>query len=369
MVGQDKEASVRILGQRLGHDLSRRQRLRCTTGQHTVNERLTCDDAVAGQPEPHTRQQATQATSAFPLRLRAFTQRHEPTRGEEQPVLQGRRTPVPLRHVGVFGKIEMPGQRQPHRRIGRLARQVAPVMQRQPGEEGNACAIGAQQFCDQFAGAQRPCVQPCGLRGCRGREPGQLGEGGQVTLGDQRGYARLIGDGPKQPTDPLRLDRRQQRGWGGGQRENLCVGQTGDDVVEEGAPHLKQMMALVEDQGDRASLMEPLHQRDAVGVQPRGALHGIGFCVEHGQRLIRQGGESGRQRPVGACWPTGDVFPRLTPLLDDGQVGAEHDDGSPPPQGRRDAHERLPGARGQDDPMTLILAGSDGVQRLALVTP
>lgn len=269
MIGHDEQARVGILAERAGDDLSGGLGLGGAARQHPVHERQPGSDAVARQTESDAGQEPSQPCGTRAFGVGARRERPQPAGGQRQPVLQGRRVPVTLRDVRLGGQVQMPCQREPHHRVRRVRGEVAPVVQRRPGQQRDAGTVDPQQFGDEFAHPDRMSVQPGGLTR-RGRgEPGQFGERGQVALRHQRRDARLVGDRAEEPVHALGLRDGEQCGRRGGQSQNPGIGQVGDDLVEQPAPHLQQVMALVQDDREGARIVQSLHQGGPVGMQAR----------------------------------------------------------------------------------------------------
>ena len=223
----------------------------------------------------------------------------------------------------------------------RPAGHEAPV---EPVQESDRATMITEQVGLQFGEPLGLAGEPVRLgRGRRG-EPGQFRVRGEVAGADHRGDGGLI--------ERLAEQLLDQGGLVGGERPRRRPGQSDHggvrksikDLGQQPAPDLEQMVALVQDQRDRAGVTQRGDQRPAVVVQsvqqarstgaPSLLVH-LGVGIEDRQRLVGQRGHRGAERAVGRSRNRRrrEAGPLGQPLALDRRVGAEGDDRPAQPPG------------------------------------
>jgi hypothetical protein len=194
-----------------------------------------------------------------------------------------------------------------------------------------------------------------------------------MSLAHGGGDGGAEGDVAEQLVEQLGLRGVEHRRWGRGQSDDRRVGKTGDDLGQQPAPDLEQVVALVEDERDRSGSSQRGHQLPTVGVQPVDeALRLVGVVVvfvgsvERGQRLVGQHRDGGGQIAVDAGpddrWS--EVAPRVEPLPLDRGVGHQHDDRVAATASDLQSEQRLAGAGGQRHPQSPSPSGEPGLDLL-----
>ena len=166
--------------------------------------------------------------------------------------------------------------------------------------------------------------------------------------------------GPEQRLVQLCLIGGHQVRRGRGQPDHVGMIKPADHGVQQAAPQLEQVVAFVQDQGQRAGSAESLDQRAAVGMQEVERVAGLSCGVDCAERLVGQHGERGRQLAAG-CRLDSDRSEARSPLCEplrlDRGVGAQHDRRPRQPASRLQSDQRLPAARRNDQVRALIAAG------------
>ena len=137
----------------------------------------------------------------------------------------------------------------------------------EPLQERHRAERRGGELGDQLLEPRRLLLQPVGLLRGRGGEPGELDVRRQVADLDHGRDARAVERRPEQLVDQQRLVGRQRLGRRRGQAEHHRVGQLVEQLAQQPAPDLEQVVALVEDQQQRPGGLELLDERVAVVVQ------------------------------------------------------------------------------------------------------
>ena len=365
-------AEVRVLGR---HDLAERDGLRLAACEHPVDGAAAAADASGGELVADRREHRPDPLHHGVVAARR-TQQTDPALDQQHPVVGRRVVPVPLLEPGALGQCEQAGVHHPQHRVlegGVVARGV-PV---QPGEEAGGAVRRVAQRRGQLEEALALRGQPVVLAGRRGGQPGELRERRQVPLAhdgrDAHGEHRLA----EELVDELPLVLRQRLGRRGGEPEHERLRQLVEHLLQEPAPHLEQVVALVEDQRQVADLLEPVDQRLTVGVQPveqapglRPLLVDLVVGVEGGEGLVRQRGEPLLELARATARLVGQLLPAAEPLRLDRRVRAEHHRRAAAASGGVQPDQRLAGPGRQHHPgpaRTGRLGVLDGVEGLALV--
>ena len=234
----------------------------------------------------------------------------------------------------------------------------------QPLEERHRPEAWRGELGGQLLEPGRLLLQPVALLRGRRREPGQLDVRRQVTDLDDGRDARAVERRPEQLVDQQRLVRAQRLRRRRRQAEHHRVRELVEQLAQQPAPDLEQVVALVEHEQQRPGRLELLDERPAVLVEPReerartrrgrAVVVHLLVRVEDGERLVGQRRQRRGERAVGRDVDA-ELAGRALPLALDRGVRAEHDglaDGarSDPVLHADQPGERLAGARRQRDP-------------------
>ncbi len=403
------------LGALRGEDLDRGPGLALRPGQHPVDRGLSGPHARPGQPVPDRGQRpADGVQGAFVPRVLAGQQAALGVVADERhPVRGGERMPVLLPDPGPFRQAEQPGHVQPDARAGQ--RGLVPLEPRpghlralggsgsaplhhpglQPLQERDGGEPRVEQPGAQLGEPQRRPVDVVGLGRRRAGEEGELLVRRQPALAHQGRRRDLQVDPAEQRPVQLRLLRRHQVRRGRGEPDDPRRVELPDHRLQQAAPQLEQVVALVEDQRPRAAVAEPGDQLAPVRMQqrqhpvavqppdPPGAVHGHRRAIvsriavpgrpQRAQGLVGQHGERGRQLPAGRGGHLGRgerSLPLRHPLGLDGRVGAEHHRGPAKPPRRLQPDQRLPAAGRHHQVRRLVpMRPVQGGERASLVRP
>ena len=288
----------------------------------------------------------------------AAVEQLHPLLDQQHPVVGGRRVPVRLGDARAGRQPEQSGVRHPQGRVGELGIGGLREAVVEPAEEAGGAVRRVGQRRGQLGEPLALLGQPVGLARGRGGEPGELRERRQVALAHHGRDARGEQRRPEQLVDQCLLVLGQGARWGRGEPEHEGVRQLVEHFLEQPAPHLEQVVTLVEHQGEVADLLEPLDEGSAVGVEPVEKRLGVAravvvdgvVVVERRQRLVRQRGERPVDLPRGAGRGRLQGVPATQPLRLDRGVRAEHDRGAPPAPCGLQPDEGLSGPGRQHDP-------------------
>ena len=266
----------------VGADLDDGGGLRRRAGQHPVDRAATAADAALGPLVADRRQRAA-------YRLDDLLVLGQPGLGEpagqpvvdqQHPVVRGRRRAVLLLHPGAARQPDHPDVVQPQHRAAHVRllldqreprRPAGHEPRVQPLQERHRAERRVGELGDQLPEPLGLLLQPVVLARRRGGQPGQLDERRQVADLDHRRDRDPVERRAEQLVDEERLVGGERLGRGRGEPEHQRVGQLVEQLADQAAPHLEQVVALVEDQQQRPAVLERLQlldERAAVLVQP-----------------------------------------------------------------------------------------------------
>ena len=371
-----------------GDDLHHRARLRLAARQHPVDAGAALAHPALGELVADRRERAAQGLADV---LVAVVDAGDqagvvPVVDQQCPVVGRGRVAMLLPHGYVVGEPQQSGVLHPQRGVRQqrlLGRDpVEPHLAGEPsvdpGQERHRPEGGVEQLGGELGEPLVLVGEPLGLRGRRCGQPDQVGERRQVALAHHRRDRCGVDDVTEQLVDQHGLVGAQGGGRGRGQAEHGGVGQQLQELAQQPAPDLEEVVALVEDQRDRPGLLERAHQRLAVGVQAvelrggrlRFVLGVVLLVVEDRQGLVGQGGHRRGQVAVRAdldrvgAARVAEVAPAADPLPLDRRVGAEHDRAPALAPDRLETDQRLAGTRRQHHPRALPTLGAGPGQRL-----
>lgn len=222
--------------------------------------------------------------------------------------------------VGVTSADLVPGRRavlaRPHQSLGE------PLRQRCRPERG------IEEVGGELGEPGRLLRQPRRLVRGGFDQPRHLGVRRQGALLHQGGDPRLVEDRTEERPGELGLAAGHRAWRCGREAEHHRLRQLVEDLAQQLAPHLQEVVTLVEDQGQRTGRPEGLDQRQSVLVEaldlgrPPFALPVV---VEHRERLVGQRRERGTQVTTRARVRPLVAVPRADPLALDRRVRGEHD--------------------------------------------
>ncbi len=122
----------------------------------------------------------------------------------------------------------------------------------QPGQEPDGSERRVHQVGGQRAEALGVPGEPVRLGRTRRCQPGQLGERSQRRRAHRRRDRGRVSDGSEQLAHEACLVTVENLRRGGGQAEDERLGQVVEHFGQEPPPHLEEVMALVQDDRDRA---------------------------------------------------------------------------------------------------------------------
>ena len=285
---------------------SRSPRLRCSTCTIWVSASVLASlrastrstglrprtDAAPGQLVADRRQHRADPRRRPRRRAPVRAQVLHPALDQQHPVVGGRGVPVGLGEPGAVGQREQTrrapsaGRRVLLRVVARLQSAPEPASSQPKNDvEPYAGSLSAV-----VSSANRsPCVgEPLVLGWRRRGQPGELGERCEVPLADHGRDADAEDDVAEQLVDEPLLVRGQGARRRRGEAEHEGVRQLDEQLLEQPAPDLQQVVALVEDQREVADRLEPLDERAAVrvqGVQQRA----VGVPVLEGSSVLEGG--------------------------------------------------------------------------------
>ena len=263
----------------VGADLDDGGGLRRRAGQHPVDRAAAAADAALGPLVADRRQRAA-------YRLHDLLVLGQPGLGEpagqpvvdqQHPVVRGRRRAVLLLHPGAARQPDHPDVVQPQHRAAHVRllldqreprRPAGHEPRVQPLQERHRAERRVGELGDQLPEPLGLLLQPVVLARRRGGQPGQLDERRQVADLDHRRDRDPVERRAEQLVDEERLVGGERLGRGRGEPEHQRVGQLVQQLPDQPAPHLEQVVALVEDQQQRPGGFELLDERAAVLVQP-----------------------------------------------------------------------------------------------------
>jgi hypothetical protein len=377
-------------------DLCQRVGLRLAAGEHPVDRGAATPDPGPCPAVPDRRQRpADRVHHVLVGRVAGALQvTARPVVDQGHPVLRARRLSMLLEQPGTVGQTHETGVMQAKRCVAQLRLVRGEAVPRDRALRGtDEPAVDPLQEADRPEPRVREPVHELGepfrlardvvvLPGAGGGQPGHLGERSEVPLTHHGGDRRLVDDPAEQVLDETRLCGRQGRGRSCRQAQHERVGQLGQHLVEEPAPNLQEVVALVEHHGEVGLATQALDQRLSVRVQagqqalPAALLVDLLVRQEGGQGLVGQGGEERREvavRPGNGRMVAvrQELVPAPEPLGLDGGVRAEHHGPAPATPRRLEPDQGLPRPGWEDDPCPRPTSRADPVDRvesLALVT-
>ena len=282
-------AEVAVLGADDGHD---RGGLGLGPGEHPVDRAAAAPDPALGPLVAHRRQRAAYGLDDLLVLGRPGLGEVtlQPVLDEQAPVVGGRLGPVLLGHPGARRQPEQASVVQAehgaaHLRL--LLHQVEPRDGRghepgvEPLQERHRPEARRGQLGDQLLEPARLLLQPVVLLRRRCREPGELDVRRQVADLDHGRDARAVERCPEQLVDQQRLVGRERLGGRRRQAEDHRVRELVEQLAQQPAPDLQQVVALVEDEQQRPGRLELLDEGLAVVVQPGEQCRPGGRCARH----------------------------------------------------------------------------------------
>ena len=268
-------AEVAVLGADDRHD---RGGLGLGPGEHPVDRAAAAPDPALGPLVAHRRQRAAyRLDDLLVLGLAGLGEVPlQPVLDEQAPVVGGRLGAVLLGHPGAGRQPEQARVVQPEHGaadLGLLLEQVEPRDGRghepgvEPLQERHRPERRSGQLGDQLLEPAGLLLEPVVLLRRRGGEPGELDVRRQVADLDHGRDARAVERRPEQLVDQERLVGRERLGRRRGQAEDHRVRELVEQLAQQPAPDLQQVVALVEDQQQRPGGPELLDEGLAVGVQ------------------------------------------------------------------------------------------------------
>ena len=325
--------------------------------------------------------------SRFSLDLAArLDAAQQPVVQQEPPVLGHRRLAVLLVEHRAERQLQQAGVDQSQDRVGDLRLPCRDLLPRrgalgrrsheplvQPFRQWCRSEGRVEEVGGELLETCRLLAQPGGLVGGGLGQPGELGVRREGALLDQRRDPRLVEDRSEQGVRLLRLRTGQRAGRGRRQAEDDGLGQVVEHLPQQLSPDLEQVVALVEDDGQRPCGLEGLDQREPVGVQPLDlilrVLGGLGllvvpFLLEDRERLVGQRREPGAQVALGAAARPVVRVPGAHPLALDRGVRREHHGPTAEPAGDLRSDQGLAGAGRHRHPPSGRASRTCGLERV-----